>query len=281
MLSFDISLDLGVDKEENNLGEDLAEREYLLLYYVAQCAYVCTEAESIPLHSLGVVDVTVTDVQENKLLSHVLANVSQAERSVGWAVKHSGDFVNEYLRLDVDGSHYKGSTENPNHLLSSFPCLFPYGLGGFEVARPVLMSYESHARWALHYEDKQFRLDHHFMFQVFGVLQKRQVCSSATIQISKPAFLHHEREIRSLCLNDFETASIEEKARRAFLNPSMRSFCQNISSIRAKVMGTDESCIRIRSLIWGMCVKKNPPSIWLTINPADTQDNLTLLEIVR
>jgi hypothetical protein len=37
-------------------------------------------------------------------------------------------------------------------------------------------------------------------------------------------------------------------------------------------MGTDESCIKIRSLIWGMCVMKNPPSIWLTINPADTQD---------
>ncbi|KAH9045126.1 hypothetical protein EDB84DRAFT_1241489, partial [Lactarius hengduanensis] len=39
-----------------------------------------------------------------------------------------------------------------------------------------------------------------------------------------------------------------------------------------KVMGTDESRIKIRSLIWGTCIKKNPPSIWLTINPADTQD---------
>lgn len=37
-------------------------------------------------------------------------------------------------------------------------------------------------------------------------------------------------------------------------------------------MGTDESRIKIRALIWGMCVRKNPPSIWLTINPADTQD---------
>ena len=37
-------------------------------------------------------------------------------------------------------------------------------------------------------------------------------------------------------------------------------------------MGTDESRIKIRSLIWGMCMMKNPPNIWLTINPADTQD---------
>ena len=37
-------------------------------------------------------------------------------------------------------------------------------------------------------------------------------------------------------------------------------------------MGTDESCIRIHALIWGMCMMRGPPSIWLTINPADTQD---------
>ena len=37
-------------------------------------------------------------------------------------------------------------------------------------------------------------------------------------------------------------------------------------------MGTDESRIRVRSQIWGMCIKKNPPSLWLTINPTDTQD---------
>lgn len=37
----------------------------------------------------------------------------------------------------------------------------------------------------------------------------------------------------------------------------------------------DESWIKIRNLIWGMCLKLNPPSIWLTINPADTHDPIT------
>ena len=37
-------------------------------------------------------------------------------------------------------------------------------------------------------------------------------------------------------------------------------------------MGTDESRIKIRSFIWGVCMMKNPPSIWLTINPVDMQD---------
>lgn len=230
------------------------------------------EPQTVPLNFLGVVDVAASNVQENDLLSQALANVSQADKSLGWAVKHSGDCVNEYPRIDADGSRCHGSTENPNHLLGSFPCLFPYGLGGFEVDRPISISYDAHARWALRYEDKRFRKDYHFMFQVFGVLQKRQVCAAATLQISKPAFQRHECEIRSLRPADFEIASAEEKAHKAFTNPSMRSFRQNLSTIRAKVMGTDESRIKIRSFIWGMCVMKNPPSIWLTINPADVQD---------
>ena len=89
---------------------------------------------------------------------------------------------------------------------------------------------------------------------------------------SKPVFLRHEKEIRALCPDDFQTASAGETAHQSFSNPFMRSLRQNVSSICAKVMGTDESRIKIRPFIWGMCVMKNPPSIWLTINPADIQD---------
>lgn len=134
--------------------------------------YIRKAAETIPLHSLGVVDVAGTDVQENELLSHALANVSQSEKSLGWAVKRSGDFVNEYARQDAAGNRSAGTCDNPNHLLGSFPCLFPYSLGGFEVDRPISVSYDSHAQWALRYDDKRFCKDHHFMFQVFSVLQK-------------------------------------------------------------------------------------------------------------
>jgi hypothetical protein len=55
-------------------------------------------------------------------------------------------------------------------------------------------------------------------------------------------------------------------------NDVFKSLQHSLSAVRAKVVGTDELHIKICSLIWGMCVKKGPPSIWLTINPADTQD---------
>jgi hypothetical protein len=150
--------------------------------------------------------------------------------------------------------------------------LFPYGEGGFEVDCPNPVTYEAHSRWALRYSDKHFRLDHFFMFQVFGVLQKRQICAAATLQMSKHSFLLHEREIRSLSASDFELASAEERACKQLSNSTIRSFRNSLSTVRSKAMGTDKSHIKIRSLIWGMCMIKNPPSIWLTINPADTQD---------
>lgn len=224
------------------------------------------------MQSLGVVDVGANDIEENHVLAHALANVSQSDRAEGWAIKRSSDFVNEYPRLTEEGTRTAGTPENLNHLLGAFPCLFPYGEGGFEVDRPTPVSYEAHCRWALRYSDKRFRLDHFFMFQVFGVLQKRQVCAAAALQMSKSLFLRHEQAIRGLTSSDFELAGTEEMVHKLLSNPTIRSFRHSLSAVRSKVMGTDESHIMIRSLIWGMCMMKNPPSIWLTINPSDMQD---------
>lgn len=113
-----------------------------------------TDAETIPLQSLGVVDVAATEVTENEILAHALANVTQADKAGGWAIKRSSDFVNEYPRRTAEGALTEGGTENPNHLLSTFPCLFPYGQGGFEVSRWTPVSYEVHGRWAICYGDK-------------------------------------------------------------------------------------------------------------------------------
>ena len=230
------------------------------------------DADAIPLQALGVVDVAANDVNENEILAHALANVSRAEKGTGFAVKRGGIFVNEYPRRNTDGSLSDGLGENPNHLLGSFPCLFPYGLGGFEVPRSTKVSYEAHSRWALRYADRRFCKDFHFVFQVFGVLQKRQLCAAAVLQVSKPMFARYENELRCLQPSDFENAATEEHAHKPFSNPTMKALRRDLTTIRAKVMGTDESRIKIRSLIWGMCVKKGPPSIWLTVNPADTQD---------
>ncbi|KAF8814029.1 hypothetical protein BYT27DRAFT_7250439 [Phlegmacium glaucopus] len=42
--------------------------------------------------------------------------------------------------------------------------------------------------------------------------------------------------------------------------------------VKTKVQGSDESRKSIRGKIWGMNLLHNPPSLWVTINPSDTQD---------
>ncbi len=175
----------------------------------------------IPLHSLGVVDVAATEITENEILAHALANITCAEKMEGWVIKWSSDFINEYPRRTENGVLSDGSPENPNHLLGSFLCLFPYGMGGYEVDRPTPISYKAHTHWSLCYNDKHFHKDHHFMFQVFRVLQKHQLCAAAALQISKKCFSWHEHDIRSLTPSDFKLASTEEKAYKLFSNPVM------------------------------------------------------------
>ena len=212
------------------------------------------------------------DIQDNEVLAHALRNVNHSEKEEAWVVRRGNKFVHEYGCCDARGIHSDGDSDNPNHLLGSFPCPFPYGFGGFKVDRLRSVSYEAHAQWCLRYNDKHFRTDLHFMFQVFGVLQKQHLCSSAVLQILQRSFLQHEQAIRSLQSSDFELAAREEQAHQLFSNPVMQSLRGTLNSVHAKVLGTDELRIKIRSLIWGMCVKKNPPSLWLTFNPADTQD---------
>lgn len=70
-----------------------------------------------------------------------------------------------------------------NHLLGAFPYLFPYGSGGFETNRPTPVSYIEHAQWAVRYADGRFARNVTFLSLVFNVIQKRQVCLGAELQV--------------------------------------------------------------------------------------------------
>ncbi|KAF8268870.1 hypothetical protein EI94DRAFT_1799915 [Lactarius quietus] len=216
MLS-DCADELESDWDESDDDESMEEDETM-------CWDNVEDAEVVPLQSLGVVDVAANGIKENEVLAHALANVSLSEHAEGWAIKRSSDFVNEYPRRTAEGTLSAGTPDDPNHLLGTFPDLFLYGLGGFEVNCPTPVSYEAHSRWALRYSDKHFREDHFFMFQVFGVLQKRQLCAAASLQISRHSFLRYERAIRTLTPSDFELAGAEERAHKPLSNDTIRSF---------------------------------------------------------
>lgn len=230
-----------------------------------------TESKVFCLQALGVIDAQANDLENSELMAHAMANTATSTHA-DFAVKRGSSFVNEYGRRDQLGNLTAGTSDDANHLLGAFPCLFPYGMGGFEVSRPIPLSYAEHAKWSLRYADRRFRKDHGFIFQLFGVIQKRQVCSSSCLQVSKKAFHDNEAKFRSVRPIDLEKASQEEARKVPVSNPTILSLKHHISTVRTKVMGTDESRMNLRSHIWGMTVMSGPPSLWITINPTDTHD---------
>lgn len=232
-----------------------------------------TEPEIIPVQSTGIIDINGMDISDQELMAHALANSALTMAPEDFTVRRGSAFVNEYARVDpVTKQRNDGGPSNPNHLLGCFPTLFPYGKGGFETDRPETVPYELHVRWALQYADKRFRKDPQFPFQVFGVCQKRSVCRSAVLQINQSAFKRQSMLIQSLKPEDLLKASQEEMQNARFSNPAVKALRGQLSAIRTKVKGTDESRQHVRSKIWSTNLLHNGPAIWATINPTDTQD---------
>lgn len=227
----------------------------------------------VEIQSTGVVDVEGHDISSSDLMSHAFGNLTKEQQNEDYVIKRGSAFVNEYARKDtVTGLRNDGGPSNPNHLLGCFPTLFPFGKGGFETDRPVDVPYENHARWSMLYGDKRFRKDPQFPFQVFGICQKREVCRSAVVQMKRTDFVQQINLISTLTPNDLIKASQEETQKTRFSNPAVQALRNQLAAVRTRVKGTDESRLHVRSKIWGTNLISNPPTLWITINPADTQD---------
>ncbi|KAJ7507782.1 hypothetical protein B0H11DRAFT_2218604 [Mycena galericulata] len=149
-------------------------------------------AAVFPLHSHGVIDVHADGVPDVDISAHGFANAANEQGPSNFKIRRDSAFVNEYARVDAHGQRFDGGPGNPNHMLGAFPVLFPYGKGRFEVDRDVPVPYESHVRWALQYADDRFRKDLYFIFQAFGVVQKREVCRSAGVQVKRSTFIANQ-----------------------------------------------------------------------------------------
>ncbi|KAM6495526.1 hypothetical protein JOM56_008232 [Amanita muscaria] len=225
----------------------------------------------LPLHSHMVVDVDSTHIPNSDLMAHALLNTAQKDDS--FLFKRGSEFVNEYPRIDcTTGKRAPGGPNNPNHLLGSFPVLFPYGLGGFETERQTTVPYETHIKWALRYHDQRFRKCLPVIFLVFSVCQKRQVCRSAVLQISRTTYCKNKYLIDLLKPEDLVQASDEERRGVPFSNPTIQLLRRHLRAICMRIAGSDKSRFSACSKIWGTTVAYGPPSLWVALNPPETQD---------
>ena len=90
--------------------------------------------------------------------------------------------------------------------------------------------------------------------------------------MKKGSYFQHQNVLSTITADDLTRASHEETRGVPFSNPAVRALRTQLKAVKTKVQGSNKSRISIRGKIWGTNLLYNPPSIWVTINPADTQD---------
>ena len=146
----------------------------------------------------------------------------------------------------------------PNFFEKAFPGLFPYGHGGIEADQPNPINFQDHICWALQ-----------FPFVTFGISQQQNALSSAKIQMHHKNFEHDARVMLQITAEMLEAASLEEENSLPISNPAICLLRNHIHATSSHIMGSNQSCVCLRSQIWLMTVYLGPAYLWIAINPCD------------
>ena len=217
------------------------------------------QADVVPsLYVNGVVDTDLTSLSSEELLKWGLVNLWSEGKEGSYAVRHGSRPVNDFGRPRL------GEAVDPNRLNfyeRAYPCLFPYGHGGIEADQPVQMDFGEHIRWALQYHDKRFRRHETFPFVSFGIQQRRQALASARLQMRRPNFERDARILSTITMSKLKQAAEEEEQGKPISDPAVKLLQKHVYSMVARVKGSNQSRIQLRSQIWSTCLKLNPPSL--------------------
>ncbi|KAF9778455.1 hypothetical protein BJ322DRAFT_1114276 [Thelephora terrestris] len=226
----------------------------------------------IPLQVSGSVDCDLSNITANELMNWGLLNMWKDGREGPYAVRHSGQPASDFpTRNNADHC----PADQHNFFEKVFPCLYPYGQGGLESARPIPLDLPEHIRWSLQYFDRRFRKHETFPFVVFGISQRRQALSSARIQMKGQVFEREARAISSVTAEKLEQAKSDEDHGLPISDEAIRVLRKHVHATAARVSGSDQSRYRLRSQIWSTSTILGPPSLWITINPSDLHDLIT------
>ncbi|KIL55393.1 hypothetical protein M378DRAFT_188670 [Amanita muscaria Koide BX008] len=170
----------------------------------------------------------------------------------------------------------KGTGEDTeNYSACAFPSLFPYGTGGVESQ--AALGFIEHIRYCLLFHDRRFRTHHSFPFVMFGLYQKRQALAAARIQVMRRDFDQVRSNILQVTREDLTKAASEREKGMPISNKNVQKLLDSAKLTAGRIVGTDQSRAALRSKIWSTAVFLGPPSIWMTINPADIHDPIAQL----
>ncbi|SJL04870.1 uncharacterized protein ARMOST_08241 [Armillaria ostoyae] len=193
-------------------------------------------SKDINLQFHGVVDANGNEIIDEDLRDHVLVNSTLPPDSASFSEECFKS--DDRLRMDREPS-------NLNHLLGAFLVLFPFGFGGFETSWYVNVPYEVHARWVLMYADRHFHQDLHFVFQVFDVMQKWNICQSSVLQMLLTSYHRHQPLISTLKPKDLLLASKQEKHKTPFTNPAVQTLRTELTAITVNLNDTHDPIAQV------------------------------------
>ena len=108
----------------------------------------------------------------------------------------------------------------------------------------------------------------------FGILQRRQALlpMSARLEMWRSEFEREARLIASVMQQKLWAAADEEQQGHAVSDPAIQALRKRVFAAAARVQGSNSRRIQSRSQIFSTTIMKNPPSLWMTINPVDLHD---------
>ncbi|KDN34225.1 hypothetical protein RSAG8_12684, partial [Rhizoctonia solani AG-8 WAC10335] len=105
-----------------------------------------------------------------------------------------------------------------------------------------------------------------------GGYAKQQALNAARTQTRCKDFDCAAKAWTELKQDDFDEAAESEKRGVPITNPRILLLKRFLTAAGAKVMGSDASRAAYQSQIWSTMLVKNPPSLWVTINPNNLHD---------
>lgn len=197
----------------------------------------------------GVIPLSTVGVTDN---DGVMTSLTEMDSQAFWNLMRTDDTY-----VVQSGRTAMRDFNEPETLMKAHPLLFPFGRGGFVEVGDGSMKFIDHACWSLQYGDKRFRLHRSFLFEVFAIEQKRQVCRGASAQLRRRDFAQASQLLATITRHDMEQASLEEARGLKPTNLSVRKLKHLLSAGATHVLGSDKNRVDQCEKIWGLTVRKS------------------------
>ena len=172
---------------------------------------------------------------------------------------------------------------NPSLFPQMYPCLFPYGIGGFEDARrPSPLAFQRHVRHLLSLQDSRFREHHSFMFTAFNILQCHAILLHSSLKVRKSQFAAvaadyasvSDAAVARVCARITGTHRVqaEDDEERKVLK-----LMNDVHLVTRQVPGSSGARVAMRNEVRALMHSKGMPTFFITINPADVYNPLVKL----